>query len=76
MTEEKKSTLADFLGTKCSGCGGAKRSRMSHCRRCYYWLPPTMRQALYRRFGQGYEEAFTASVEYLRKLPVEQRARA
>jgi hypothetical protein len=60
------SILQDFLGTVCSVCGREKRSRMSHCGRCYHALPRPMQSALWKQFGKGYEEAFTASVEWLR----------
>lgn len=63
---KRLSILAEFLGTKCSGCGGTKRSRMSHCRSCYLALPPAMRQALYQRFGEGYEQAWRDSIDFLR----------
>lgn len=62
---ERKTILEDFLGTECSGCGGAKNPKMSHCSRCYYKLPKTMQKDLYKRFGEGYEEAFAASRAYL-----------
>lgn len=62
---DRKSILADFLGTKCV-CGRPKAARQSHCRRCYFALPMPMRAALYRRFGEGYEAAFMASVQFLR----------
>lgn len=68
---EKRTILEDFLGMKCAGCGGMKRSKMSHCGRCYHKLPRDMQSALYKRFGEGYEAAFTASTEWLRarRLP-------
>jgi len=62
----KQTILESFLGTKCAGCGGTKRPRMSHCAGCYHSLPRKMQTELYRRFGEGYEAAYTASVEWLR----------
>lgn len=56
-----------LMGDKCV-CGAAKQPKMSHCRGCYYALPPPMRKALYNRVGEGYEEAFDASVEKLKEL--------
>ena len=69
MLLEGKSLLANFLGTLCWTCLGAKRSKQSHCSACYHRLPKPMQTALYKRFGEGYEEAFTASVEWLRAHP-------
>lgn len=63
---EKRSVLQDFLGERCV-CGAPKRSRMSHCGRCYHSLPKPMQSALWKRFGEGYEEAYSESVEWLAK---------
>ena len=62
------STLEDFLGEVCYGCGKEKRSKMSHCSKCYYRLPRRMQSDLYKRFGEGYEEAFEASKKFLDDL--------
>jgi hypothetical protein len=67
----KGEILESFKGQICAACGGKKGPRMSHCTPCYHSLPPEQRQALYRRFGDGYEEAFLASLEYLRGLTEE-----
>lgn len=50
----------------CLGCGDKKQRRKSHCRACYFALPPELRSALYQKFGEGYEEAFRESIDYLR----------
>lgn len=68
---DRQTVLEDFLGTKCSGCSGPKKARMSHCRNCYYELPREMQLALYQRFGHGYEQAFEESTLFL----TEQRAK-
>jgi hypothetical protein len=62
---EKRSILEDFLGEVCGHCGGTKRSKMSHCGKCYWRLPKPMRKALYNRFGEGYEQAFAESNKWL-----------
>ena len=64
-TQMKKTALACFLSGVCD-CGRPKQSHQSHCSRCYHALPKDMQKALYRRFGSGYEEAFVASLEWLR----------
>jgi hypothetical protein len=57
--------MLDILtGEKCF-CGKKKKAMMSHCRSCYYALPPEMRRALYRRFFEGYQAAFLGSLDYL-----------
>jgi hypothetical protein len=52
-------------------CGAKKGQKMSHCRSCYYKLPRKMQRDLYKRAGEGYEEAWDASVEYLKKERVD-----
>lgn len=63
-TKRRLEILAS-LGSGICACGAKKRPKKSHCRRCYFALPPQMRQALYQRFGEGYEEAYEASLELL-----------
>jgi hypothetical protein len=65
MPEKKRSVLKDFLGKECPTCGCTKRSGMSHCSLCYGRLPKPMQTALYKRFGEGYEEAFATSCAWL-----------
>lgn len=62
---DRKAILENFISTECSACGGVKKRKMSHCTVCYYRLPPTMRAALYQKFGSGYEEAFEAALSWL-----------
>ena len=57
--------LESLEGTVCSSCGRKKKSMMSHCSKCYYLLPPSMRRALYKRFNEGYQAAFLHSLDYL-----------
>lgn len=64
-TQRRFEILAALKGTRCAGCGEAKKVMRSHCGKCYYALPPPMRTALYKRFGGGYEEAFEGSLQYL-----------
>ncbi len=52
--------------TVCESCGAAKKLKQSHCRSCYMRLPPRLRKALYRGFGDGYEEAFEESLVFLK----------
>lgn len=58
--------IRDLAGTECKGCGGKKKSRMSHCLRCYFALPVSLRRELYRLVGDGYEEAYARSLTFLR----------
>jgi hypothetical protein len=65
-TQRRFEILAVLKGTLC-WCRSAKQVMRSHCRRCYFALPPAMRQALYSPFGNGYEEAYEASVKFLKE---------
>ena len=49
----------------CPACQGRKWEGKSVCIRCWRRLPAEIRQALYRRVGQGYEEAVGAALEAL-----------
>ncbi len=68
-TEVKKLEDFDVLrilqGTECFACGGRKIAMRSHCPKDYYRLSPDTRQSLYRRFGEGYSEAYVASLNEL-----------
>lgn len=71
LTRERRLEILESLGsTKCEPCGMSKAPRMSHCRGCYFALPQAMRRALYKRFGEGYEEAYEASLQFLRERRV------
>lgn len=66
ISQERRKEILHALGdTRCRSCGGSKKPKMSHCRKCYFALPPNMRHALYNGFGDGYEEAYEASLEFL-----------
>ncbi|MCA1591819.1 MAG: hypothetical protein LC754_04025 [Acidobacteria bacterium] len=66
ISRERRLEILHSLGsTTCAACGKSKRPKMSHCRACYYALPPKMRSALYQGFGDGYEEAFEDSLKFL-----------
>jgi hypothetical protein len=70
MTMTYEEVWADFIATKCSACGGYKVKMNAFCRRCYYRLPAPMRQALWQRFGEGFEEAFEAAKRWFAETAV------
>ena len=55
----------EFDETRCAACGNAKPRFNAFCKPCYFKLDVPMRQALYKRFGQGFEEAYFEAKEYL-----------
>ena len=64
LKKQRSFYLKELQGNECV-CGGFKKSGLSVCRECWAKLPPEMQQALYRRIGRGYEQAYEAAVEYL-----------
>lgn len=62
--EERLAMLEELKGQKCY-CGARKAKMQTFCRAQYSSLPPRMRSALYQRFGDGYEEAYTKARKYL-----------
>jgi hypothetical protein len=70
VSEHDRTTklIRELFGTTCR-CGKPKGSRMTFCGRCYHRLPPPARSALYRRVGEGYEEAYDAAVAILEPPP-------
>jgi hypothetical protein len=57
--------LREFESTTCAICRKAKKARQSFCVRCYFNLPAEMKTDLYKRFGQGYEDAYHSAKDYL-----------
>lgn len=58
--------LRELQTNKCF-CGARKAMSQTFCRPHYSSLPSHMRSALYKRFGDGYEEAYTEAREYFAK---------
>ena len=56
---------SEFRDSKCHGCGAPKGGTLAFCKGCYYALPTPMRSALWLRFGDGFEEAYTAAKRWL-----------
>lgn len=54
-----------LMSTECE-CGRVKRERQSFCGTCYRALPKDLQNRLYRRIGQGYEEAHAEARAILR----------
>lgn len=70
MTEFNEAQVALFFelsGRKCR-CGDPKQARQTFCVNCYYKLPSEVRVALYRRFGNGYEEAYAMAIDHLKSV--------
>ena len=56
--------LKELKSNECA-CGSYKKEGNSFCYNCYSSLPNEMQKALYRRFGNGYEEAYEEAYGWL-----------
>jgi len=56
--------LKELMSEECA-CGKPKKPRYSFCYRCYSELPRTLKNRLYDYVGDGYEQAYDESIEYL-----------
>jgi len=65
MTQATLDLIRELFGVICPCCGRAKNPGHSFCGACYRILPQEMQRALYRKVGNGYEEAYAAAVRYL-----------
>lgn len=67
MNTEQRIALLDELSAEKCQCGKRKRSKQTFCWSCYRSLPREMQADLYKGFGQGYEEAYTAAIKYFKE---------
>jgi hypothetical protein len=56
--------VRELEGKKCF-CGARKAPMATFCSNDYFALPKPMRDALYNRIGEGYEEAVSDARKYL-----------
>ena len=61
--------VAELAGLRCR-CGAVKIPRQTFCRRCYRLLPRSLAKALYKRMGEGYEDAYAAACAHLEDVGV------
>jgi hypothetical protein len=64
MNELTLSLVRELRSSNCR-CGSEKESGHTFCRTCYYRLQPGLRKALYRRLGEGYQQAYEAASKVL-----------
>lgn len=62
--KDRKFYIETYKSEQCL-CEREKKPRFSFCYRCYKALPPDMQRALYRPFGNGYEQAFDEACQHL-----------
>jgi hypothetical protein len=56
--------VRELEGKKCF-CGARKAPMQTFCSSDYFALPKALREALYSRIGEGYEEAYAEARNYL-----------
>lgn len=66
---------ATFRGTRCAVCGGRKYKHNAFCSVCYQRLPRILKKSLWKRFGEGFEEAYRVCVAWFPEHRVEQEWR-
>ena len=59
--------LQSLKSSSCPACGGGKGARKSFCYRCFGLLPWVMKGDLYKRFGDGYEDAFDYALKWIKE---------
>lgn len=66
MTEplDTRELVRELAGNRCQ-CGLTKNKGQTFCRHCYFKLPRDICLTLYRRIGEGYEEAYQAAISRL-----------
>ena len=57
--------LQELNGEECA-CGAWKRKRYSFCYACYHALPKDIKDDLWQRMSEGYEEAYDDAVSWLK----------
>ncbi len=65
-----------FMATHCAGCDGVKRPRNAFCVNCYRQLPAKLKNALWQKFGSGFEQAYMACLSWFRTHPLQGEHRA
>jgi uncharacterized OB-fold protein len=56
--------VRELVGRRCR-CGKVKRPRTTFCVSCYNSLPESLQNGLYRRIGNGYEQAYESAAKLI-----------
>ncbi|MHA2065065.1 MAG: hypothetical protein ACXABY_11880 [Candidatus Thorarchaeota archaeon] len=66
MTNETKFYYEALSSEQCV-CEAWKKKRYSFCYSCYHALPLDMRNDLWQKMGEGYQEAYDAAISWLKE---------
>ena len=58
--------LRELHGEVCQ-CSGPKQKDLPFCDACYGRLPRALQIPLWKHLGDGYEQAYTAALQFLRR---------
>ena len=64
IEKDKRFYALELESEECQ-CGKQKKSGFSFCYNCYKSLPFEMQNALWKRIGHGYEEAYEEAFRFL-----------
>lgn len=67
--------LLQELGGLVCRCGRRKGARKTFCPTCFARLPRDLQRPLYRRIGEGYEEAYEAAAAVVDRHKAEDDAK-
>ena len=68
---EDQQVYSAFTSKECAGCGAAKIPFNAFCAPLLSTVAPALRQSLWKRFGQGFEQAYHACLSWFRVHPKE-----
>jgi hypothetical protein len=57
--------LKILAGNECPYCDGPKQRGYAFCYDCYFSLPKDLKNGLYRKIGQGFEEAVDEALGWM-----------
>jgi hypothetical protein len=65
-----------FMSKTCAGCGGTKKPRQAFCNYCYRELPLALRSSLWKKFNDGFDQAYMGCLSWFRTHPFQGEHRA
>jgi hypothetical protein len=67
-----------FCGHRCAVCGGLKEEYTAFCPPCYSRLPRPLKNSLWKRMGEGFEESYRVCMAWFpaKSARSEERKRA
>lgn len=68
VTGKSWNSYFDALMSNGCVCGKKKQPKKSFCYSCFMLLPQDLKNDLYSRLGEGYEQAYDAAVMYLEDM--------